>query len=77
MEASRKQLNIKLELNYFRYALYLKNEYILYGLSFFMGFFGLGLMPLSFDFGCEVSHPIGEALVTGIMNTGACLQGII
>jgi len=38
-----------------------------------MGFFSLGLMPLCFDFGCEISHPVGEALVVGIMNTLANL----
>lgn len=35
------------------------------------------LIPLSFDFGCEIVFPVGEAQVTGILMTGGQIVGII
>lgn len=35
------------------------------------------LMPLGFDFGCEILFPVGEAQVTGILMTGGQIVGII
>lgn len=35
------------------------------------------LMPLSFDFGCEILFPVGEAQITGILMTGGQIVGII
>jgi hypothetical protein len=35
------------------------------------------LLPLSFDFGCEIVFPVGEAQVTGVLMTGGQIIGIL
>lgn len=45
--------------------------------GFFMGFGALPLMPLCFDFACEVAFPIGEAFTTGLLMTGGQIVGVI
>jgi FLVCR family feline leukemia virus subgroup C receptor-related protein len=42
-----------------------------------IGLFTMPLLPLSLDFGCELSFPIGEALSTGVLMTGGNFVGII
>ena len=42
-------------------------------LAIFLGFMFTPLVPVSYDLGCELAFPIGEAQVIGIMNGGAML----
>lgn len=56
---------------------YLDKFYILLILAILLGASLTPLLPLSFDFGCEIVFPVGEAQVTGILMTGGQLIGII
>ena len=57
---------------------YLENNFIvLLILAIMMGVSLTPLIPLSFDFGCEIVFPVGEAQVTGILMTGGQIVGII
>jgi hypothetical protein len=38
-----------------------------------MGFLVTPILPLTYDLGCELVFPVGEALVTGILNGGGML----
>lgn len=42
-----------------------------------IGFFVVPVVPTSYEIGCEVAFPIGEAQVTGILNGGALLCAFI
>ena len=42
-------------------------------LVIFLGFMFTPLVPVSYDFGCELAFPIGEAQVIGILNGGAMI----
>ncbi len=42
-------------------------------LVFSLGFTFIPLIPVSYDLGCELAFPVGEALVTGILNGGAMI----
>lgn len=44
---------------------------------FLMGFAALPLLPLCFDFACELTFPIGEAFTTGLLMTGGQIVGVI
>ena len=49
----------------------------MYILTFCQGFVSLPIMAVSFDFGVEITYPIGESFSTGVlMSTGAAF-GII
>ena len=40
-------------------------------ICFIVGFFMIPIMPVGFEFGVELTHPIGEALPTGyLMSSG-------
>ena len=56
---------------------YLQSFAILLGLTLLMGSSLTPLLPLSFDFGCEIVFPVGEAQVTGILMTSGQIVGII
>ncbi len=43
---------------------------------FCCGFFTIPLVPLSYDLGCEITFPVGEALSTGILITTGQLVGL-
>jgi len=38
-----------------------------------MGFLVTPILPLTYDLGCELVFPVGEALVTGILNGGGMI----
>jgi len=38
-----------------------------------LGFSFTPLVPVSYDLGCEISFPIGEAQIIGILNGGAMI----
>lgn len=62
----------------FSFALYyVKQFYVLLTLSIALGASLTPLLPLSFDFGCEIVFPVGEAQVTGILMTGGQVIGIL
>jgi hypothetical protein len=42
-----------------------------------MGFIITPVVPISYDLGCELSFPMGEAQVTGLLNGGALLWAFI
>jgi len=42
-----------------------------------MGFIVTPLIPLCYDLGCELSFPLGEAQVTGLLNGGAMIWAFI
>jgi hypothetical protein len=42
-----------------------------------MGFILTPVVPISYDLGCELAFPIGEAQVTGLLNGGALLWAFI
>jgi FLVCR family feline leukemia virus subgroup C receptor-related protein len=42
-----------------------------------IGFFVVPVVPTSYEIGCEVAFPIGEAQVTGILNGGAQIWAFI
>jgi FLVCR family feline leukemia virus subgroup C receptor-related protein len=42
-------------------------------LTSLMGFILTPVVPLSYDLGCELAFPMGEAQVTGLLNGGAML----
>lgn len=42
-----------------------------------LGFFLTPLVPISYDLGCELAFPMGEAMVTGLLNGGALLWAFI
>ncbi len=35
------------------------------------------IMPLSFDYGCDIMFPVGEAQITGTLMTGGQIIGIL
>jgi hypothetical protein len=41
------------------------------------GFVMTPILPLSYDLGCELVFPVGEALITGILNGGGMLFSFI
>jgi FLVCR family feline leukemia virus subgroup C receptor-related protein len=42
-----------------------------------MGFFVVPIIPLSYQIGCEVAFPIGEAQITGLLNGGSLIWAFI
>lgn len=42
-----------------------------------IGFFVVPVVPTSYEIGCEVAFPIGEAQVTGLLNGGALIWAFI
>lgn len=42
-----------------------------------LGFVLTPLVPVSYDLGCELAFPLGEAQVTGLLNGGALLWAFI
>jgi len=42
-----------------------------------MGFLLTPVVPLSYDLGCELAFPMGEAQVTGLLNGGAMLWAFL
>lgn len=42
-----------------------------------LGFFLTPLVPISYDLGCELAFPMGEAMVTGLLNGGALLWAFL
>lgn len=42
-----------------------------------VGFFVVPVVPTSYEIGCEVAFPIGEAQVTGLLNGGALIWAFI
>jgi hypothetical protein len=42
-----------------------------------MGIVLIPFMPLSFDYGCDVLYPAGEAQITGCLMTSGNLLGVI
>lgn len=43
------------------------NVYVVLVPIIFLGFFGFPILPISFEVGCEVTFPVGEAFSTGLM----------
>jgi len=48
-------------------SLYLGNFPVLLVTSIFLGFFSLPVIPITFELGCEITHPIGESFSTGFL----------
>ena len=46
-------------------------------LVFMQGAIFIPLMPLSFDYGCDILFPAGEAQITGCLMTSGNLSGFI
>lgn len=44
---------------------------------FLVGFFMIPIMAVGFEFGVEVTHPIGESMSTGLLMTAGQVMGII
>ncbi len=42
-----------------------------------MGFNLIPMVPISYDLGCELSFPVGEAQVVGIVTGGAMLYTVV
>lgn len=62
----------------FSFALYYSGAFsLLLILTIVLGASLTPLIPLSFDFGCEIVFPVGEAQVTGLLMTGGQIVGII
>ncbi len=53
------------------------NIYYSYAITFVMGFFTTGIVPISYDLGCEIAFPAGEAIVIGTLIVGNKLISII
>jgi len=46
-------------------TLYSEISVLLYIAAFLYGFGSMALLPITFEFGCEMFYPLGEALITG------------
>ena len=44
---------------------------------FFLGFFMVSIMAVSFDYGVELTYPIGESFSTGVLMSSGQIWGII
>ena len=44
---------------------------------FVFGFIMTPVLPVSYELGCEVTYPIGEAMSGGLLNTGGQIIGIL
>lgn len=48
-------------------SLYLGNFPLLIISSMCIGFFSIPVVPITFELGCEITHPIGESFSTGYL----------
>ena len=55
----------------------LGNVWLCYMLTFCQGFVSLPIMAVTFDFGVEITYPIGESFSTGVLMSAGCVFGII
>lgn len=59
-------------------CLYLEAGFVVFAIG--MSLIGLNMLPiipLSFDLGCELSFPIGEAITVGTLMTGGQFVGML
>jgi FLVCR family feline leukemia virus subgroup C receptor-related protein len=56
---------------------YLEMFWVVIIASILLGFAQIPLIPLSFDFGCEIVFPVGEAQVTGVLMSGGQIIGVL
>jgi hypothetical protein len=42
-----------------------------------IGFFITPIIPISYEIGCEIAFPIGEAQITGLLNGGSLIWAFI
>jgi len=58
-------------------ALQLHNMAALYGAAAFLGFFTAGFVPVGYEFSAEITYPMPEATVVGMLNAAGELSGIV
>jgi hypothetical protein len=51
--------------------------YLSIGIIALLGFFLTPIVPISYEVGCEVAFPIGEAQITGMLNGGSLIFAFI
>mmetsp|Transcript_25736 Transcript_25736/g.45199 ORF Transcript_25736/g.45199 Transcript_25736/m.45199 type:complete len:426 (-) Transcript_25736:950-2227(-) len=61
----------------FAFSLLLGNLYITAAACSVFGFVMIPVLPISYDFGCELTYPVGEAMTGGLLNAGGQIWGII
>ena len=55
----------------------LGHTWLCYILTFCQGFVSLPIMAVTFDFGVEITYPIGESFSTGVLMSAGCVFGIL
>lgn len=61
----------------FVFTLWAKSLPITAIVVFVFGFIMTPVLPVSYELGCEVTFPIGEAMSGGLLNTGGQIMGIV
>lgn len=61
----------------FALTLLLENMYVTACVCAVFGFLMVPVLPISYEFGCELTYPVGEAMTGGLLNVGGMLWGII
>ena len=62
------------------FSLILKLEvefFVLLGIIIVQGILFIPIMPLCFDYGCDILFPVGEAQITGTLMTAGQIFGIL
>lgn len=61
----------------FALSLLLENLYVTACACAVFGFLMIPVLPISYDFGCELTYPVGEAMTGGLLNAGGQVWGIV
>jgi MFS family permease len=61
----------------FALSLLAKDVYVTACVCCVFGFLMLPLLPISFELGCELTFPVGEAMTGGLLNAGGQVWGIM
>jgi FLVCR family feline leukemia virus subgroup C receptor-related protein len=61
----------------FALTLDFSNILITAAISAVLGFVMLPVLPLSYDFGCELTYPVGEAMTGGLLNVGGMIWALL
>jgi hypothetical protein len=61
----------------FALTLLAKDVYVTACVCCVFGFLMLPVLPISFELGCELTYPVGEAMTGGLLNAGGQVWGIL
>jgi FLVCR family feline leukemia virus subgroup C receptor-related protein len=61
----------------FALTLLLRNFYVTASVCAAFGFLMIPVLPVTYDFGCELTYPVGEAMTGGLLNAGGQIWGIV